>query len=165
MNADMPPKRGDDGDTLKMPEFQFTFELRDTSRLLLDALKSRIAAHNLTLSQYFLMRQLWEEEGITQAELSARLQMTQAASVPTIDALEKRGLLKRVRDDADRRITRIYLTAKGKTVRSKLLDYASAISIASLEGFTRSELSTLRTLLAAVRANLTALPTGEADVS
>jgi DNA-binding MarR family transcriptional regulator len=165
MNADMPPKRGDDGDTLKMPELKFTFELRDTSRLLLGALKTRIAAHDLTLAHYFLMRQLWEQEGITQAELSARLQMTQAASVPTIDALEKRGLLKRVRGDADRRVTRIYLTAKGKTMRSKLLNYASAISIASLEGFTRRQTNTLRSLLADVRANLTALPTGAADAS
>ncbi|HEY5340255.1 MAG TPA: MarR family transcriptional regulator [Candidatus Aquilonibacter sp.] len=163
MNAEMGAKRG--GDPLNMPELQFAFELRETSRLLLNAFKTRITPHGMTLAHYYLMRQLWAQEGISQAELSARLQTTQAASVPTIDVLEGRGVLKRVRDTADRRVTRLYLTAKGKTLFLKMVGYAAEISVASLDGFRKSDLERLRTLLAEVRDNLAAPRAGEEDAS
>lgn len=160
MNAGMGAKRGRDGDPLKMPELQFAFELRETSRLLLSAFKTRITPHGMTLAHYYLMRQLWAEEGISQAELSARLQTTQAASVPTIDVLEGRALLKRVRDAADRRVTRLYLTAKGKTLFLKMVGYAADISVASLQGFRKSDLEALRRQLGEVRNNLAAARAG-----
>ncbi len=163
MNAGMSAKRGDD--PLNMPELQFAFELRETSRLLLNAFKTRITPYGMTLAHYYLMRQLWAQEGISQAELSALLQMTQAASVPTIDVLEGRGVLKRVRDTADRRVTRLYLTAKGKTLFLKMVGYAAEISVAALDGFRKSDLERLRTSLGEVRDNLAAPRPGEKDAS
>jgi DNA-binding MarR family transcriptional regulator len=147
----------DGADVLVIPELQLSYEIRETSRILLDLLKRRIARHKVTLTQYFVMRQLWDEEGISQATLSARLQTTQAASVPMIDGLEERGLVQRVRDGADRRVTRIYLTAEGRALRATLLAYAHEISLGAVEGFTPEEFAQLRALLERLRVNLAAV--------
>jgi hypothetical protein len=105
-------------------ELHFGYELRETSGLLLKALKRRIAPHGITLTQYFLLRQLWEGEGINQSELSERLATTQPA------------------------------TAKGRTMRSTLLRYAYDLSLVSVEGVRPAEVAKLRSLLARVRENL-----------
>jgi DNA-binding MarR family transcriptional regulator len=141
-------------DILSMPELQLSYEIRETSRILLDLLKRRIARHKVTLTQYFVMRQLWDEEGISQATLSARLQTTQAATVPMIDGLAERGLVQRVRDGADRRVVRIYVTPEGRALRAVLLDYAHDISAQAVEGFTPADLTLLRSLLERFRTNL-----------
>ena len=99
-------------------ELHFGYELRETSGLLLKALKRRIAP------------------------------------VATVDSLERRGLIKRVRDTGDRRVVRIFLTAKGRTMRSTLLRYAYDLSLVSVEGVRPAEVAKLRSLLARVRENL-----------
>jgi len=148
----------DDADeVLSIPELQLSYEIRETSRILLDLLKRRLVKHKVTLTQYFVMRQLWDEEGISQATLSARLQTTQAASVPMIDALEERGLVKRVRDGADRRVVRVYLTAEGRTLRATLLGYAHDISQRAVLDFSPADFTRLRTLLERFRTNLAAV--------
>jgi DNA-binding MarR family transcriptional regulator len=137
-------------------ELQLSYDIRETSRLLLDILKRRISPHKVTLTQYFLMRQLWDEEGISQATLSARLETTQAATVPMIDGLEARGIVQRVRDGADRRVTRIYLTAEGRALRATLLGYAREISALAFERLDGTEREQLRGLLERVRVSLLA---------
>ncbi len=143
-------------DEVTAAELQLSYDIRETSRLLLDRLKRRIAPYKVTLTQYFLMRQLWDEEGISQATLSARLETTQAATVPMIDGLEQRGFVQRVRDGADRRVTRIYLTAEGRALRATLLGYAREISRDAFADLDGAECERLRALLERVRANLLA---------
>jgi DNA-binding MarR family transcriptional regulator len=130
-------------DVFHTPELAFGYELRETSRLLLEALKRRIAPCDITLAQYFLMRQLCD-----------RLQTTAAASVQIIDSLEERGFIKRIRDDSDRRVTHVYLTAKGRTLRSKLLHFAYAVSKRALRNIAPASVVELRRVLALIRDNL-----------
>ncbi len=140
-------------------ELRFSYELRETSRVLLSVLKARIEPLGLTLTHFFLLRHLWDAEGINQRELSERLETTQPATVATLDALVKRGLVKRVRTNEDRRMARIFLTAKGKAMRKRLLHFAHELSTGALRGFAPADVALFRTMLAQVRTNL------EADAS
>jgi DNA-binding MarR family transcriptional regulator len=142
-------------DVRALDELMFSYELRETSRLLLALLKRRTEPHGITLTQYFLLRHLWDDEGINQSEISERLGTTQPATVATVDSLEKRRLIKRVRSTDDRRMVRLYLTAKGRTLRDTLLDYARALSLQALDGVGPSDVVKLRALLGLVRGNLT----------
>jgi DNA-binding MarR family transcriptional regulator len=126
----------------------------------LAVLKRRTEPHGITLTQYFLLRHLWDDEGINQSELSERLGTTQPATVATVDSLEKRRLIKRVRSTDDRRMVRLYLTAKGRTLRDTLLDYARELSLQALDGVGPSDVVKLRALLGLVRGNLTTELTG-----
>lgn len=135
-------------------ELEFSYDLRETSRLLLSVLKKCLEPHDITLTQYFLLRQVWGAEGISQGVLSERLGTTQPATVATVDALEKRGLIRRVRNTKDRRFVRLMLTARGKEMRETLLGYAHEMSERALAGVSATDVAHVRTILNYVRNNL-----------
>ncbi|HEY5348814.1 MAG TPA: MarR family transcriptional regulator [Candidatus Lustribacter sp.] len=157
-------KRPAASDVRALDELQFSYELRETSRLLLAVLKRCTEPRGITLAQYFLLRHLWDDEGINQSELSERLGTTQPATVATVDSLEKRRLIKRVRSTDDRRMVRLYLTAKGRTMRDTLLGYARELSLQALDGVAPADVAKIRSLLAHVRANLAAELADDATV-
>jgi DNA-binding MarR family transcriptional regulator len=147
-------KRRPAADPRALDELQFSYELRETSRLLLAVLKRSTEPHGITLAQYFLLRHLWDDEGLNQSELTERLGTTQPATVATVDSLEKRRLIKRVRSTEDRRVVHLYLTAKGRALRDTLLGYARDLSFQALDGVRAPDVVKLRALLGRVRANL-----------
>ena len=51
--------RGFDADTDK----SIGYLLRDTARRILNDLTARLETHDITLPQYFVLRELWQEEG------------------------------------------------------------------------------------------------------
>ena len=66
--------------------------LRDNARHILADLTTRLEPHGITLPQYFVLRELWEEEGLTQREIAGRVGVLEPTMVTTLDALERRGL-------------------------------------------------------------------------
>jgi DNA-binding MarR family transcriptional regulator len=147
-------KRSKLADLHTPPEVLFAYEFRATSLLLANALKQHVVPHGITLTQYFLLRHVWDEEGINQSELSERLATTQPATVATVDVLEKRGLIKRVRGTDDRRVVRLFLTPKGRTMRTALLRSGYSVAVQALDGMSAVEVKRLREALGRVRANL-----------
>lgn len=57
------------------PEQSLGYLVRDTHRAFIRALHARIIGHGITKGQWFFLRALWEEEGLTQRELSQRVGM------------------------------------------------------------------------------------------
>lgn len=82
--------------------------------------RERLAAHNVTPTQYAVLKVLWHEDGRSGAELSDRLVIDSATVTGVIDRLEAAGLLERRSDSADRRVQRLYLTARGHSLRQPL---------------------------------------------
>jgi len=130
--------------------------LRDSSRLLLMRLQTLIEPHNVTLGQYFVLRELWQNEGMTQRELSERIAIQEPSTVAAIDAMEKRDLVVRVRSKQDRRKIHLYLTAYGKSLRTDLLAAAASLINGATTDFAPGEVQMLRSLLQKVKANLSA---------
>jgi len=85
--------------------------LRDTSRRILGAMATELDPYDLTLPQYFLLRELYAEQGLTQRELSSRVGVLEPTIVATLDALERSGLILRERSNTDRRKVSVKLTA------------------------------------------------------
>ena len=71
-----------------------------------------------------------------------------------IDRLVKKGLLRRVRDDADRRAMLLELTAKGQKLTERLPAVAARALNGLLRGFSRAELDQLKGLLGRMLANV-----------
>src|SRR5512142_1840211 len=57
-----------------------------------------------------LLRQLWDQEGLTQSELAARLKVAPATVTKMLQRMEKTGFVQRCTDPEDQRISRVYLT-------------------------------------------------------
>jgi DNA-binding MarR family transcriptional regulator len=68
---------------------------------------------------YGTMRVLRRCDGITQGQVSQLLEVSPATVVQMVDDLERRGLVVRERDPADRRVQRLHLTPAARTVLTK----------------------------------------------
>jgi DNA-binding MarR family transcriptional regulator len=71
-----------------------------------------------------------------------------------IDRLVAKGLLRRVRDDSDRRAMLLELTAKGRKLTERLPPVAARALNSLLRGFSRAELDQLKGLLGRMLANV-----------
>jgi len=70
-----------------------------------------------------------------------------------IDALEQRGLVRRVRSAEDRRAIKLELTAEGKRVFPKMLAAAVGVANDFLKGFSRPEVRQLEEMLQRMLVN------------
>jgi MarR family transcriptional regulator, organic hydroperoxide resistance regulator len=128
--------------------------LRDSSRRILDDLTARLETHGITLPQYFVLRELWQEEGLMQREVANRVGVLEPTMVTTLDALERLGLILRVRSTVDRRKTHVQLTAEGRKMRAILHGYAADVLDHALTGISNDEIAELRRLLQQIKRNL-----------
>jgi DNA-binding MarR family transcriptional regulator len=127
--------------------------LRDTARRILDDLTTRLEPHGITLPQYFVLRELWQEEGLMQRELANRVGVLEPTMVTTLDALERLNLIVRVRSTTDRRKTHVQLTPEGRTMRNTLQGYASDVLEHALQGISNEDIAVLRSILQRVKGN------------
>src|SRR3954465_10604952 len=65
--------------------------IRDANRAFQRLLEKRIAPHGVTRGQWYFLRVLWEEDGISQRELSLRVGMMEPTTVIALRSMEKAG--------------------------------------------------------------------------
>ena len=128
--------------------------VRDVHRSLARALQSRIASHGVSMGQWFFLRALWDEDGLTQRELSQRVGMMEPTTVTALNGLERRGLVERVRNIHDRRKVNIYLTPKGRGLRDVLLPYSIEVNEEAMLGVCKTELAITMDVLRRMIGNL-----------
>lgn len=134
------------------------YQIRQTHRLVQRALQSRIERHGVTLGMWYYLRVLWEQDGLTQRELSRMIGTMEPTTLSAIAAMEAAGLVRRERDAHDRRKMNVFLTAKGKSLQHVLLPSAVEVVQLATSSMTERErsmlLSLLRTMQDALRADL-----------
>ncbi len=128
--------------------------LRDTYRAFSKILQARISTQGVTIGQWYFLRVLWDEDGLTQRELSQRVGMMEPTTVTALNGMEKRGYVKRVRNADDRRKVNIYLTDKGRALRNVLLPHAIDVNIRAVAGVSLEDVETVRRTLHAMKRNL-----------
>ena len=82
--------------------------------------REKLAAYDVTPTQYAVLKVLWERDGRSAAELGARLVIDSATITGVVDRLEAAGLLERRPDPEDRRVHRLFLTARGGDLHAPL---------------------------------------------
>ena len=70
--------------------------VRDANRAFQRLLEKRISPHGVTRGQWYFLRVLWEEDGLSQRELSVRVGMMEPTTVIALRSMEKAGLVRRV---------------------------------------------------------------------
>ena len=127
---------------------------RDCYRSLTRTLERRIAKHGVKIGQWFFLRELWEEDRQTQRMLSQRVGIMEPSTVVAIRGMIKDGLVKKTRDDKDKRKYRIELTAKGRRLKDRLLPYAIEVNERATKGLSDSEIRQFRKTLIKLKTNL-----------
>lgn len=128
--------------------------LRETYRAFARALSQNLAPLGLTLSMWFALRTLWEADGLSQAELGRRIEHNPAAVVAVLKALEAAGLVVRRRTRKDRRIYNVFLTSKGRKLRTKATALALQVDARAMRGVKHDEIEHVLATLKRLRSNL-----------
>lgn len=128
--------------------------LREASKVWNKLLQERLAVHDIGLAEYLHLRALWANDGISQIELAQRIGIEKASSTAVLNSLEAKELIRRVRDERDKRKVNVFLTTKGQTQRETLLPVAHSVALQSIRGFDQSDVQHLVVLLAKLTANL-----------
>lgn len=128
---------------------QLCFALYSTSLQMTKVYKPMLQELGLTYPQYIAMLVLWEGDGITVGEISARMLTDPGSLTPLLKRLEAEGLITRTRSQADERVVELHLTDKGRALRRPAEAIPACILASSgltLEGIQRlqSELVELR---------------------
>ena len=131
------------------------FLIRDTRRLLLKCIELRLAQDGIPLGAWFPLRILYEEDGITQRQLSRKLGYLDAAAGAIVEVMEKLKLVRRVRNTEDRRKINVFLTPLGRRMGKRTIGHMQEINDQIALGFTKRDADTLRSLLQRAHANLT----------
>lgn len=142
------------------------YQIRTTHRLLQRLLQTRIEPHGLSLGTWYILRALWAEDGLTQRELSRRIGTMEPTTMAGLRALETAGLVRRVRDEVDRRKTHIHLTPKARGMKGEMLTIARGVVGDAVAGLSPREialfLDLLKTLAQNVRRHLAVAEADEA---
>ena len=136
------------------PGRSFGYLLRDLYRSFSKVLESRIKPHGVGMGQWYFLRELWAEDGLTQGDLSARAGMTAPTTVVAIRRMVNDGLVLRRQDNRDRRKVRIYLTKKGRRFRDELLPLALGVTNVATDGFSQKEIQQFRSMIDRMKRNL-----------
>jgi len=102
---------------------------------------------------------LWDEEGLTQKEISSRVYRGKTKrGWPSIsrvlDILAKKKLITRKADTNDRRAFRIYLTKKGKSIKDELIPIVKQDLKKASGNLSAEEIKELKRMLNQVFSNL-----------
>jgi MarR family transcriptional regulator, organic hydroperoxide resistance regulator len=130
------------------------YQIRATHRLLQRFLQVKIEPHGITLGMWYFLRALWHEDGLTQRELSNRVGTMEPTTLSAILIMEKRGLVRRVRNANDRRKWHIHLTPKGRALKAKLLPLAREVVDTAVQNLSRGDVAQLLSGLAEVQKSL-----------
>lgn len=122
------------------------------ARSMAQQLADELRPEGVGIGQWAVLMFLWARDGMSQAELSRVVAIEPPTMVRNIDRMVRDGLVRRVPDPDDRRISRIFLTDRGRGLRDQLVPKAAAVNAATLERLTPSEGRTLRRLLGKVFA-------------
>lgn len=123
-----------------------------------DADTRALRRHGLSIAARLMLATLeGAGEALPANALAEKLLVTGASITSLVDTLERKGLVRRVRPDTDRRVVLVELTPDAKPVLDAFLPEITALHAAEFEVFTPDEREQLITLLARLAAHITTL--------
>lgn len=108
----------------------------------------------ITIEQWSVLYHLWKNDGMSQQELCNATFRDKPSITRLVDNLEKLDLVKRVSDDKDRRINKIFLTRTAHNLEEKTMTLAEETLNEALDGVSQKEIEMCKEVLQRVYDNL-----------
>ncbi|MFN8580038.1 MAG: MarR family transcriptional regulator [Gemmatimonadaceae bacterium] len=126
-----------------------------TAAVLNDRLERVLKPVGVTLAQYNVLRILRgaDPDGLCRNEVRDRMVTRMPDMTRLLDRMKDAGLVRRQREDADRRMVRTVVTAKGRRVLEQIDDAVHAEHLERLGHLSRSELRALINTLERLRVD------------
>lgn len=81
-----------------------------------------LSNYTITPPQFIALQWLFEHGDMTIGDLSNKMFLAFSTTTDLVDRMEKNNLVKRVRDEQDRRVVRIHLLSEGERVIEEVID-------------------------------------------
>ena len=129
-----------------------------TSHAILNKLQKRFReeGHAITVEQWQLLINLNNTNDQYHQQLAENTFKEKSTTTRILDGLEKKALVKRVADTADRRQKRIQITAKGRTLLNNVKPLALDVQSRALKGLDLERLEVCQDILLQIYGNVTA---------
>jgi DNA-binding MarR family transcriptional regulator len=145
-----------------MPNNQFkrgelySFISGKASTAIARRLQKKFNAHNLnlTIEQWSVLYHLWKEDGKSQQELCTATFRDKPSITRLVDNLEKLNLVKRVPDEKDRRINKVFLTKASQKLHEHTMELAEDTLNEALNGVPPDQIDMCKEVLQKVYDNL-----------
>lgn len=110
-------------------------------------LDERLKEIDLRITLWPTLVVLWQEDGLTQSELSSRCLTANYTTTRVLDTLEKSGLIERKSHPTSRRSHLVYLTELGQSLRMEGIARGKATNKKFMAGLSENEQDTFLKLL------------------
>ena len=137
-----------------VPNDRMAHLIRDTERAFRRALQVRLAVHSVPFGHWSFLRILWESDGLTQKELSARAGVMEPTTFTAMKAMEALGYITRKQLPTNKKNMYVYLTNEGRALKEKLVPMAEDANQVSVHGVSPQDVKTARKVLLAMIENL-----------
>lgn len=135
--------RGDADVTRALNTF---IKLTRATETLLNRLNQRKTIHPLSPSQFAVLEALYHLGPLTQGQVSAKVLKSTGNITLVIDNLEKRGYVRRARENEDRRMVTIHITEAGTALIEQIFPAHARAICDELSGLTGEEQEMLSSL-------------------
>ncbi len=95
-----------------------------------------------------------QEDGLSQKKLANKLKIKPSTITVMLKRMEKANLIVRKKDVKDQRVSRVYLTEKGKKVCEDTIKVVKQIERECFKDFTEEEKETLKSLFLKMKNNI-----------
>ena len=109
--------------------------------------KKRLHTYGLTPIQHLILEALWRKDGISASDIGKKLVLDGATLSGVLDRMAAGGWILKESDAEDKRVLRIFLTAKSKSLRSRLSEARNQTNEELLKSFTLEEKVLLKRFL------------------
>ena len=126
-------------------------QIHKAHRQRAEAALNKLGIHT---GQEMILLQLWIEEGIPQSQLAASMEVEPPTATKMLQRMERTGLIERRTDPEDARVSRVYLTARGRALEQPVLNVWKQLEAQTVAGLSLTEQALLHRLLMQVLTNL-----------
>ena len=137
-----------------VPDDRFAHLVRDAARAFVRALQLRLAEHDVSFGHWTFLRILWEQDGLTQRQLSDEAGVMEPTTFTAVTALEKLGYVRREQRPGNRKNVHVSLTPRGRALKRKLVPLAEEVNRVGMHGVSAKDVGIARRVLIAVIVNL-----------
>ena len=109
--------------------------------------KKRLNFYGLTPIQHLILEALWREDGISASDIGKKLVLDGATLSGVLDRLASGGWILKESDRADKRVLRIFLSPKSKSLQPKLSEARDRTNEELLKPFSLEEKVLLKRFL------------------
>jgi DNA-binding MarR family transcriptional regulator len=128
--------------------------ISDVARLMRTVFDRRMRELGLTRSQWLALTRLHRRPGLSQSEVADLLEIEKASAGRLIDRLEENGWVERRPDPKDRRINRVYLSARAERVHASIWPIAEATVDEALGDLSSAERRRFTSMMVRVKNTL-----------